>query len=138
VSANHFAGFWAKVDKTEGCWNWTASKLWNGYGQWNLPRALTSGVRLRRAHRLAYELEVGPIPDGMVLDHLCNNRACVNPSHLEVVTQAENLRRAGERRTHCRNGHKRPEAAAAGRRRCTECDRATELRRAPRRRGVAA
>ncbi len=54
------------------------------------------------AHRVAYELAIGPVPDGLVVDHLCFNRACVRPGHLEPVTQQENVMRA---RTHCRKGH---------------------------------
>lgn len=68
----------------------------HGYG--------VSGHRL--AHRVAYESVFGPIPDGLEIDHLCRNRACINVSHLEVVTHAENMRRAFERRTHCKHGHK--------------------------------
>ncbi len=62
----------------------------------------------QRTHRLSYRLWVGPIPQGFEIDHLCRNRRCVNPSHLEAVTHAENVRRAGlERRgrTHCKYGH---------------------------------
>lgn len=85
--------FWAKVDKqTDGCWIWSASRYVRrgGYGQFNL-----NGTAVK-AHRIAYELVKGPIPDGLVLDHLCRVTACVNPDHLEAVTQQENTRR-GER-----------------------------------------
>ena len=82
----------AKVDKTETCWLWTGALAPNGYGVgWN-------GERTRQAHRLVYELLVGPIPEGKHLDHLCCVRNCVNPDHLEPVTQAENNRRVSERR----------------------------------------
>lgn len=92
--------FWEKVDKSDECWIWTASLDRHGYGQFKL-----SGKMLR-AHRVAYELMVGVIPDGLVIDHLCRNRACVRPDHLEPVAPIENVRR-GERAnlTHCRNGH---------------------------------
>jgi hypothetical protein len=99
--------FWAKVEKTDGCWLWTASKVHNGYGNFYIGR---DGERVifAYAHRVAYELLVGPIPNGLQLDHLCQVRHCVNPEHLEPVTQQENIRREmawfGER-THCKYGH---------------------------------
>lgn len=102
--------FWPKVDKRgpDECWPWLAALHEYGYGMISV-----GGKKggMRRAHRIAYELEVGPIPEGLDLDHLCRNRRCVNPAHLEPVTRRENLVR-GEgfvgvhaRKTHCPQGH---------------------------------
>lgn len=79
--------FWSKVDKAGTCWLWGAAKHEDGYG-----RAWWGG-RLRPAHRVAYELTVGLIPEGHDLDHLCRVHECVRPDHLEPVTRKENLRR---------------------------------------------
>jgi hypothetical protein len=99
--------FWSKVDDSggpEACWLWT-SALVQGYGKFRLNR------RFVGAHRLSYELLVGPIPEGLTLDHLCRTPACVNPAHLEPVTMRENLLRSGNpcainaTKTHCVRGH---------------------------------
>jgi hypothetical protein len=79
--------FMAKVYKTETCWLWTAAKATNGYGMFGSLNDVTT------AHRWAHELFIGPIPEGMDVDHLCRVRECVNPEHLEAVTRIENLRR---------------------------------------------
>lgn len=94
--------FWAKVVKTDGCWNWTGATQKPGYGRFVIERG-----RLSLAHRWAYEAMVGPIPEGMTIDHLCWNKVCVNPDHLEVVTREENARRGNPhtQKTHCKWGH---------------------------------
>lgn len=86
------------------CWVWTAGATQKGYG-------MVGDLLLKRvtqSHRLAYEHLVGPIPDGMQIDHLCEVKPCCNPLHLEVVTRSENLRRrGGATSTHCKRGHPR-------------------------------
>lgn len=73
-----------------GCWSWTGYRQPSGYAQFALSWRPSVGVM---AHRAAYEHFVGDIPEGLVIDHLCRNRSCVNPTHLEPVTQADNVRR---------------------------------------------
>lgn len=86
------ARFWAKVRRTgTTCWNWQGARQSRGYGSFGIAPGRTA-----LAHRVAYEAMVGPIPDGMTLDHLCENKVCVNPAHLEPVTREENTRRHAE------------------------------------------
>lgn len=117
----------ARVIKTDHCWFWTAAVNRNGYG---LIGVTVDGHRKTRlAHRVSYEAFIGPIPDGMVLDHRCRNRACVRPDHLDPVTQEVNVRRGAstERRTHCGNGHEFTKANTRWVRVCITCsDAATE------------
>lgn len=93
------------VRRPDGCWIWTGATNDGGYGQ------LRADDRVQYAHRLAYETFVGPIPDGLQIDHLCRTRLCVNPAHLEPVTQRENILRGESpqalrsRATHCIAGH---------------------------------
>lgn len=134
------ARFLAKVNKTDGCWLWTARISKDGYGRINVDGAP------RNAHRVAYELFVGPIPPGHQIDHLCHtddetcpggddclHRRCVNPAHLEPVTGPENNRRSSSptavngRKTECSKGHRYDEANTYvrpdGYRDCRECRR---------------
>jgi hypothetical protein len=117
--------FWSHVDKDPaGCWEWTACLDHAGYGKAN--RIAQVGVT-QKAHRISYTLLVGPIPDGLELDHLCLNRKCVRPSHLEPVTHAENHRRRVAAKTHCDRGHRYNDAntyyRANGTRQCRVCAR---------------
>jgi HNH endonuclease len=101
------ACFWAKVSmpSPDECWIWTAGKNTSGYGTFKL-----DGLQ-PVAHRLAYELTKGPIPEGLTLDHLCRVRACVNPAHLEAIPMKTNVLRGigptaeNARKTHCKRGH---------------------------------
>lgn len=76
--------FWAKVDKSGECWTYTGRLNAKGYAHVDY-----NGGKIM-AHRLAYQLEVGPIPAGRYIDHICHNRACVNPAHLRPVTTKQN------------------------------------------------
>ena len=97
---------WAKVEKTDSCWNWIADKDSSGYGRlWYTPK------RWLLAHRTAYELTKGTIPQDFTIDHLCRNKRCVNPDHLEAVTHRENVLRGigptamNHKKEYCKNGH---------------------------------
>lgn len=107
----HIEYFWRRVDRSGCCcWLWTGQVGNRGYGQFKY-RLGPQDCRSAYVHRFAYELLVGPIPDGLHLDHLCRVRLCVNPAHLEPVTNLENtmrsLRSRGQEPGKCINGHEK-------------------------------
>lgn len=132
---------WPKVDRSggpEACWEFVGARDPNGYGR------IRHGDNARLAHRVAYEISVGPIPDGLTLDHLCRNTSCVNPAHLEPVTVGENVLRGtapsavAARKTHCKNGH--PLSGGnlqmeGSKRRCKTCQKLKEQKRWAARKG---
>lgn len=101
----------------DGCWLWTGGRKARGYG------SFTVGKRAFNAHRWAYETWVGPIPEGLEIDHICANPPCVNPAHLEPVTHEENVRRWVERQGGmCKAGkHNRVETGTTNDGKCRAC-----------------
>lgn len=119
----------AKVDASTGCWVWKGSRSGKGYG------SIRIEGKAKTLHRVVYEVLRGPVPGDLTLDHLCRNRSCVNPDHLEPVTSRENTLRGegvaarNARKTHCIRGHKfTPENTKIrkdnGGRQCRTCNRA--------------
>lgn len=101
----YYVRFWAKVNKTNTCWLWTAGLNSMGYGQfWHMGEHVM-------AHRFSYHIHKGKIPQGQVIDHLCKVPRCVNPDHMQAVTVFENTKRGNNHvskyltRTHCIRGH---------------------------------
>jgi hypothetical protein len=125
--------FWSFVVKTESCWNWIGAGAGSsrGYGRFSI--RIDGKSRLLQAHRFSYELLVGPIPTGLEIDHLCRNRRCVNPAHLESVTAQINQHRSASvsglnaAKTHCPRGHAYADVGRldpnGGKRYCRECCR---------------
>lgn len=140
IEAKFLASF-RKADPSE-CWDWLGTINSNGYGRLYF---IGTPVRSTNAHRFSHEHFKGPIPQGLVIDHLCRNRRCVNPAHLEAVTDKENFRRgigaemsrqARAARTHCGNGHPYAEFEVllpSGGRFCRACKRAQKSRHIQRR-----
>lgn len=117
IPATFIERLWRKSERTaEGCRVWTGTSDPGGYG------TIKFGERTWRVHRIAYEMMIGPIPDGLVIDHLCRNRACWWPPHLEAVTPAENSRRGSfATRTTCSEGHPYDYVYPSGARACRQC-----------------
>lgn len=151
--------FWSKVEVRgdDECWPWKANIEPSGYGTY---QTTYEGVRFTKAHRFAYHVSVGPVREGLDLDHTCHtndescalgnkcpHRACCNPAHLEPVTERVNVRRSrgtsgtNARKTHCIHGHELSGDNLAirsdGGRRCRRCKRASENRRYARRASAA-
>jgi len=126
--------FWKKVRlRQHGCWEWQASVRKDGYGRF----AINSKPEL--SHRIAYYLVSGPMPRELEIDHLCRNRLCVNPSHMELVSKRVNILRGechaanNKRKTHCKSGHELTElniyTVSLPKRKCKFCARARSARK---------
>lgn len=118
--------FWDKVEKTDGCWLWTASTFNDGYGKFKFDG------KNRRAHRMSWLLTNGEIPEDMVVMHSCDIPLCVNPSHLSLGTPKANThdmieknRHRNQVKSHCPRGHKYDIVTKNGSRQCRTCKNET-------------
>ena len=131
---------WRRIEVAgpDECWLWRGATKPGGYGSIGTGTEAT-GRSSTQAHRAAYESAYGPIPEGLVIDHLCGVRACCNPAHLEAVTQAENMARSATSlptrnaaKTHCPRNHEYSEAntyiGKKNTRFCRTCDRENQRR----------
>jgi hypothetical protein len=118
-----FLSYVARPKDGDGCWLWFGATQQQGYGLWTFYPPAHPKKKLQVAHRVMWELVRGPIPAGLELDHLCRQKSCVNPDHLEPVTHAVNLQRC---KTHCKNGHDlnvTGKKTSEGKRYCVPCRR---------------
>lgn len=121
--------FLSKIEKNNSCWIWTGSKTDQNYG------LIWLNGKYVRAHRVSYMLYCGTLDQKMVIDHLCKNTLCVNPEHLEQVTQSENVKRgnagklnnAQRKKTHCPSGHEYSRITKNGYRQCGICRSRQEM-----------